>query len=480
MATMITSECINCGACEPECPNTAIYQGGVDWELNGVMHPALSNDIFYIVPEKCTECVGFYDHEACAAVCPVDCCVPNPDIVESEAVLLGRAQHLHPEATFGSDFPSRFRKEGAEAAAPVAPEHTNGHTNGVAEPVPVTVAAPAPAPKPAAPTTAPVAPAPAQKPAPAPAKAAAPVKVAAAPAAKAAPTRVAVEKVFPGELAGSFEQALARLQPKQGNSTLGALLNIAQPILGALPFSTKQALERAVGDRRYFSTATATGLNILLDMVLYPVLLVVVYITAMGGDLFSQGINTPVFLGLLLASVETLIRLRESFFQGVPADQATFRGTLYGLFLAPLVSPFLSSAKGPSPDKGEVLFEGYYSSEFDEKTERARRYGEVYTVEELGNAYLIRLELPRRVPVSAAKKEMGIGDEMPDYDYDLSLRNGSLTVRGKVVDPQIRKLAAISSAFPPDFTKQIELKSPVANFKHRYRDKTLEVVLFKR
>ncbi len=121
MATMITSECINCGACEPECPNTAIYQGGVDWELNGVMHPALSNDIFYIVPEKCTECVGFYDHEACAAVCPVDCCVPNPDIVESEAVLLGRAQHLHPEATFGSDFPSRFRKEGAEAAAPVAP-----------------------------------------------------------------------------------------------------------------------------------------------------------------------------------------------------------------------------------------------------------------------------------------------------------------------------------------------------------------------
>src|SRR5437773_2756600 len=32
MATMITSECINCGACEPECPNTAIYQGGVEWQ----------------------------------------------------------------------------------------------------------------------------------------------------------------------------------------------------------------------------------------------------------------------------------------------------------------------------------------------------------------------------------------------------------------------------------------------------------------
>ena len=35
MAIYITEECINCGACEPECPNTAIYEGGVDWELAG-------------------------------------------------------------------------------------------------------------------------------------------------------------------------------------------------------------------------------------------------------------------------------------------------------------------------------------------------------------------------------------------------------------------------------------------------------------
>ena len=28
MAIKITDECINCGACEPECPNNAIYEGG--------------------------------------------------------------------------------------------------------------------------------------------------------------------------------------------------------------------------------------------------------------------------------------------------------------------------------------------------------------------------------------------------------------------------------------------------------------------
>ena len=119
MATMITSECINCGACEPECPNTAIYQGGVEWEQNGVKHPALAADIFYIVPEKCTECVGFHDHEACAAVCPVDVCIPNPDIPETEAVLLQRARELHPGVAFPDDAPSRFRA-GSEPAAPAA------------------------------------------------------------------------------------------------------------------------------------------------------------------------------------------------------------------------------------------------------------------------------------------------------------------------------------------------------------------------
>ncbi|NRA92486.1 MAG: 4Fe-4S binding protein, partial [Psychroserpens sp.] len=31
MAIIITDECINCGACEPECPNTAIYEGADNW-----------------------------------------------------------------------------------------------------------------------------------------------------------------------------------------------------------------------------------------------------------------------------------------------------------------------------------------------------------------------------------------------------------------------------------------------------------------
>src|SRR5512147_173746 len=161
MATVITSECINCGACEPECPNTAIYQGGVEWDLNGQKHPAIAQDIFYIVPEKCTECVGFHDHEACAAVCPVDCCVPDPNIPETDAVLIARAKALHPEQEFPADYPSRFKKEGAPGASAAA-----AGAAAPAAPAVAPAAAPAPASVPVAPAAAAVAAKPAAVPAP--------------------------------------------------------------------------------------------------------------------------------------------------------------------------------------------------------------------------------------------------------------------------------------------------------------------------
>jgi len=100
MATLITSDCINCGACEPECPNDAISQGG---------------EVYVIDQERCTECVGFHAKEACQAVCPVECCVPDPARPETEAQLIQRAIALHPDdaelkaQAASGDFPSRLR-----------------------------------------------------------------------------------------------------------------------------------------------------------------------------------------------------------------------------------------------------------------------------------------------------------------------------------------------------------------------------------
>jgi ferredoxin len=115
MAIIITDECINCGACEPECPNHAIYEGGAEWKysdgtgLRGIINPLnqtvevdadgnnipVSMDVYFIVSDKCTECVGFHDEPQCAAVCPVDCCVDDPDHRESKEQLLAKKEFMH-------------------------------------------------------------------------------------------------------------------------------------------------------------------------------------------------------------------------------------------------------------------------------------------------------------------------------------------------------------------------------------------------
>ncbi len=79
MALTITDECINCDVCEPECPNTAIYQG--EW-------------IYEIDPAKCTECVGHFDEPQCVVVCPVACIIVDPDHPESKAQLQEKYEKL--------------------------------------------------------------------------------------------------------------------------------------------------------------------------------------------------------------------------------------------------------------------------------------------------------------------------------------------------------------------------------------------------
>jgi ferredoxin len=116
MAIIITDECINCGACEPECPNNAIYEAAEEWkfeegtELTGDLilpsgkkvnasenQEPIDEDIYYLVPDKCTECKGFHEEPQCAAVCPVDCCVPDENVAETETELLAKKQFLHRE-----------------------------------------------------------------------------------------------------------------------------------------------------------------------------------------------------------------------------------------------------------------------------------------------------------------------------------------------------------------------------------------------
>ncbi len=111
---MINDDCINCDACVPECPNHAIYEPGEEWSyadgtnLSGMVtlwdgrevdadakNEPLSDEFFYIVPDKCTECKGFHDEPQCVWVCPVDAIHVNEGNRESEEQLLKKKEVMH-------------------------------------------------------------------------------------------------------------------------------------------------------------------------------------------------------------------------------------------------------------------------------------------------------------------------------------------------------------------------------------------------
>ncbi len=79
MALYITDMCINCDVCEPECPNDAIYQGEIIYEIDWKL---------------CTECVGHFETSQCVEICPVDCIPVDPAHRESPSELMAKYEWL--------------------------------------------------------------------------------------------------------------------------------------------------------------------------------------------------------------------------------------------------------------------------------------------------------------------------------------------------------------------------------------------------
>ena len=445
MATMITEECINCGACEPECPNEAITQ---------------QDDLYVIDPVLCTECVGFHDYEACAAVCPVDCCVTDPNNVEPEGVLIDRARELHQDVDFGEVFESRFRTsegapEAAEAPAAPAAEPVAEAANGAA----------VPAPAPAAPVAAPATP---------------PPVAAVAAAAEEEPEEEESPrepKTFPGQLPMGFEDLVQRIQTSE-SSLLRITVLLLQPLLGALPRTSRDDLAEWTG-RPYFVEGAAVSLNMILNMILYPVVFMVAGIGVEGlGLAFDKGVNLYILAGFVVSLAEVLYRLRHSVFRAVPVEQVAVGAALYGVPMAILLRP-VSSHRGKLLRRIPVPVEGFYDARFVEKVERERRYGHAYTLEDLGKAYHLRLEFPTQVPRLGIAIGSKLPRRMPDYDYDLALKEGQLIVKGRLLDSRVRKISSSIGAFPPEFTTVIPLQDRVYGFAHDLRSKVLDVLLLK-
>lgn len=65
--------------CLPECPN------------GGIVEVA---SVFHVQPGNCTECYGVYSRPVCVEVCPVDAVEIDPEWLDDELQLAGRAAEV--------------------------------------------------------------------------------------------------------------------------------------------------------------------------------------------------------------------------------------------------------------------------------------------------------------------------------------------------------------------------------------------------
>ena len=290
------------------------------------------------------------------------------------------------------------------------------------------------------------------------------------------------EKHFPGELDADFDTVLASVDAspvRKAPAPVQIAFRLAEPVLGAMPDGVKANLEHAVGTTSGFSRIRSTALNMILNLALYPAILTGFAVAVLGDRLFSQSTGGWIMLGVLIAAGEAAWRLREGVIHAKPAHELTYRGCWYGLALAPLGSILAHAGGAGRKTERKVAFDGFEGTMHEDKTERDRRYGTVYTVAEYANAYLVRLEMPRKLPPSSLKRLWNLPDEMPDYDYNIMLGDNVITISASVRGETIRRLSYVSSSFPADFTTRIEFGKPVGAFKHRMREKVLEVIVLK-
>jgi ferredoxin len=95
MSVIITDDCINCGACEIECPAGAVVPklkkaAGNPIYINNKMlcESYASYEHFYINPDKCCDCTGYYSQPRCNSVCPVSCCVCEQDFCDAPGAII--------------------------------------------------------------------------------------------------------------------------------------------------------------------------------------------------------------------------------------------------------------------------------------------------------------------------------------------------------------------------------------------------------
>ena len=294
--------------------------------------------------------------------------------------------------------------------------------------------------------------------------------------------------------------------PEVPDSRLRAPFNLlamlGQPILGAFSANFKTRLEEMAGSPRVFSAAVSTGINSLINLTLYPLILFFIGFQGQTPDLFSSTGNLMIFLGIVIAITEGIYRFKDEF--GSMSEQPRYGAAFYGWIMSLVATPLLIGARSAlvtalptqrTTAPGAVDIDGAIYA--DDIKERYRRYGMVNQVAEMADYYRIEIEFPRWVPHSAAKKTFDLPDRMPDYDYEVCLSSPyaieatpapetTVTVQthlpidpktGQMEDPRFEDVVGRASSFPNGFTSIFPIQAQPEDFHTNYRNRVLEIIV---
>ena len=288
-------------------------------------------------------------------------------------------------------------------------------------------------------------------------------------------------------------------------SPFGLITMLGQPFLGAFSAKFKTQLEEMAGNTHVFSSAISTGINSLINLILYPLVLFFIAVKQGGGSYFTSMGNLMIFFGIVIAIAEGIFRFKDELTSTPDDEQARYGASFYGwipsLFATPLLKGMRSAlVKAPATPRttmpGAVQTGGVIYS--DDIKERYRRYGMVNRVLELADHYRIEIEFPRWVPDSAAKDTYDLPDRMPDYAYEVYLSSpyapGATTVHESVVtvqtqlprddknpkllaDQRFEKVVGRTSSFPDGFRNIFPIPGQPEDFYAKYQNRMLEIVV---
>jgi ferredoxin len=112
-------------------------------------------------------------------------------------------------------------------------------------------------------------------------------------------------------------------------------------------------------------------------------------------------------------------------------------------------------------------------------TERQRRYGRDYSVEEKDGHILVTFHFPTKVPAVRDRFRYGLPETMPLYRSHIQQQGNDILVAGWLTDPKVRGLCHTSSSFPSQFTTTLEFQTEILGLSSRYdAHGVLEIVLF--